>query len=38
MVESFGASVLDGKPIAIPLTESIANMKVLDAIREAAKT
>ena len=36
MVESFGDSILEGKPVAIPLRESIANMKVLDAIREAA--
>jgi predicted dehydrogenase len=38
MVESFGESILMGKPAAIPLSESIANMKVLDAIKEAAKT
>jgi predicted dehydrogenase len=38
MVESFGESILDGKPVAIPLSESIANMKVLDQIREAAKS
>jgi xylose dehydrogenase (NAD/NADP) len=37
MVESFGASILEGKPVAIPLSESIANMKVLDSIKEAAK-
>ena len=37
MVESFGESILDGKPVAIPLTESIANMKVLDQIREASE-
>jgi predicted dehydrogenase len=37
MVESFGDSVLHDRPVAIPLTESIANMKVLDAIRESAK-
>ena len=36
MVESFGESILDGRPVAIPLSESIANMKVLDQIREAA--
>jgi hypothetical protein len=35
MVESFGASILDGTPVAIPPSESIANMKVLDQIREA---
>jgi predicted dehydrogenase len=38
MVESFGESVLRDRPVAIPLSESIGNMKVLDAIREAAKT
>jgi hypothetical protein len=38
MVESFGDSILEGKPVAIPISESIANMKVLDAIREAAKS
>jgi predicted dehydrogenase len=37
MVESFGESVLHDRPVAIPLSESIANMKVLEAIREAAK-
>jgi predicted dehydrogenase len=36
MVESFADSVLDDWPVAIPLSESIANMKVLDRIREAA--
>ena len=36
MVESFGESVLGGRPVAIPLSESIANMKVLDDIRAAA--
>jgi predicted dehydrogenase len=36
MVESFADSVLHDKPVAIPLSESIANMKVLDRIREAA--
>jgi predicted dehydrogenase len=38
MVESFGESILEGKPVAIPLSESISNMKVLDQIREAAKS
>jgi predicted dehydrogenase len=38
MVESFGESVLHDRPVAIPLSESIANMKALDAIREAAKS
>ena len=37
MVESFGDSVIDGRPVAIPLSESIANMRVLDRIREAAR-
>jgi D-xylose 1-dehydrogenase (NADP+, D-xylono-1,5-lactone-forming) len=36
MVESFGASVLDNRPVEIPPSESIANMKVLDRIGEAA--
>ena len=36
MVESFGKSVIDGLPAAIPLSESIANMRVLDRIRAAA--
>ena len=36
MVESFADSVLDDSPVAIPPSESIANMKVLDQIREAA--
>jgi predicted dehydrogenase len=37
MVESFGDSVLHDGPVAIPLSESIANMRVLDRIREAAR-
>jgi len=37
MVESFGDSVLHDRPVAIPLGESIANMRVLDRIREAAR-
>ncbi|TME03823.1 MAG: Gfo/Idh/MocA family oxidoreductase [Chloroflexi bacterium] len=37
MVESFADSVLNDRPIAIPLAESIANMKTLDRIREAAR-
>jgi hypothetical protein len=36
MVESFAESVLDDRPVAIPPSESIANMKVLDRIREGA--
>lgn len=38
MVESFGESVLSDRPVAIPVTESIANMRVLDQIRAAAKS
>ena len=38
MVESFGESVLYDRPVAIPLRESIANMKVLDAIKAAAES
>ncbi len=33
MVESFGDSVMGDKPVAIPLSDSIANMKVLDRMR-----
>ncbi len=36
MVESFADSVLHDSPVAIPPSESIANMKVLDRIREVA--
>ena len=37
MVESFGASVLAGQPVVLPVSDSVANMKVLDWIaREAA--
>jgi D-xylose 1-dehydrogenase (NADP+, D-xylono-1,5-lactone-forming) len=35
MVESFSDSVLHDRPVAIPLQESIANMRVLDAARAA---
>jgi predicted dehydrogenase len=35
MVESFADSVLHDRPVAIPPSESIANMRVLDRIREA---
>ncbi len=38
MVESFGESVLRGAPVAIPPQESVANMRVLDRIREAASS
>ena len=37
MVESFADSVLRDTPVAIPLSESIANMRVLDRIREASR-
>jgi D-xylose 1-dehydrogenase (NADP+, D-xylono-1,5-lactone-forming) len=33
MIESFADSVMYDRPVAIPLSESIANMKVLDRIR-----
>jgi predicted dehydrogenase len=36
MVESFGESVLEGKAVALPVSDSIANMKVLDRIAESA--
>jgi predicted dehydrogenase len=36
MVESFADSVMQDRPVAIPPTESIANLKALDRIREAA--
>ena len=36
MVESFADSILGKTPAAIPPAESIANMRVLDRIREAA--
>jgi xylose dehydrogenase (NAD/NADP) len=36
MVESFADSVIHDRPVAIPLSESIANMRVLDRIRAAA--
>jgi predicted dehydrogenase len=36
MVESCGARVLGGHPVALPVSDSVANMKVLDQIREAA--
>jgi len=35
MVESFGESVLGDRPVALPVSDSIANMRVLDRIREA---
>lgn len=36
MVESFADSILLGAPLGIPIEDSIANMRVLDRIREAA--
>ncbi len=35
MVESFDDSVLHDRPVAIPVSDSIANMQVLDRIRES---
>jgi xylose dehydrogenase (NAD/NADP) len=35
MVQSFADSILQGRPAHIPLSESVANMRVLDRIREA---
>jgi xylose dehydrogenase (NAD/NADP) len=37
MVESFADSITDNRPVEIPTSESIANMRVLDRIREAAQ-
>jgi len=37
MVESFADSVLRDRPVALPLSESIANMRVLDQIRAAIR-
>jgi len=36
MVESFGDSVLEGRAVALPVSDSIANMKVLDRIAQSA--
>jgi D-xylose 1-dehydrogenase (NADP+, D-xylono-1,5-lactone-forming) len=36
MVESFGDSVINDRPVAIPLSDSIANMGVLDAMKASA--
>lgn len=36
--ESFGEGVLAGRPAAIPISESIAIMRVLDSIAAAAAT
>jgi hypothetical protein len=37
MVESFADSVFEDRGVEIPPSESVANMKVLDRIREVAK-
>ena len=36
MVEAFSAAVLDGRPAPLPPSDSIANLRILDAIRTAA--
>jgi len=36
MVESFAKSALGGYPVELPVADSVANMRVLDRIREAA--
>ncbi|HEX3509385.1 MAG TPA: Gfo/Idh/MocA family oxidoreductase [Candidatus Dormibacteraeota bacterium] len=36
MVESFARSVLGGYPVELPVSDSVANMRVLDSIRQAA--
>jgi D-xylose 1-dehydrogenase (NADP+, D-xylono-1,5-lactone-forming) len=36
MVESFADSILRDRPVPLPLSDSIANMRVLDRIRDAA--
>ena len=38
MLDSFGESVLSARPLEIPMSESIANMRVLDAIRETSRS
>jgi predicted dehydrogenase len=37
MVESFGESVMNDQPVAIPVSDSIGNMRVLDRIAKAAQ-
>ena len=37
MVESFGASALGGQPVALPVSDSVANMRVLDRIAREAR-
>jgi predicted dehydrogenase len=36
MVESFADGIIQNRPVEIPMSESIANMRVLDRIRESA--
>jgi predicted dehydrogenase len=36
-LEAFAAAVLDGKPTLTPPSDSIANMRVIDAVYEAAR-
>lgn len=36
MVESFGDSILERRPVEVALSESIANMRTLDRIRAAS--
>jgi xylose dehydrogenase (NAD/NADP) len=36
MVEEFGRAVLDGRPLRFPAQDAVANMRVIDALREAA--
>jgi xylose dehydrogenase (NAD/NADP) len=38
MVESFADSILRDRPVALPLSESIANMRVIDRIRDSARS
>jgi xylose dehydrogenase (NAD/NADP) len=37
MVESFADSIIENRPVAIPTSDSVANMKVLDEIRAVAE-
>jgi D-xylose 1-dehydrogenase (NADP+, D-xylono-1,5-lactone-forming) len=38
MVESFASSIIDSRPARIPLSESVANMRVLDRVRDAIRS
>ena len=38
MVESFASSIIDSRPAHIPLSESVANMRVLDRVRDAIRS